>query len=322
MQLDVFFYEAFEEEAAEIKKHLPPGLKAAFTAATIQEQHDPAPPARLISIRTQSVIPPDWAGRLAGVVTRSTGYDHLSAYRNMNRPDLPCGYLPEYCARAVAEQAILMAMALLRKLPAQARQFNDFNRDGLTGREVRGKTLLVVGVGNIGGEVGNIGGALGMRVLGVDIVRRRDNLLYVSIEEGLPEADVVVCAMNLTADNRGYFSRARWQRIKSGAVFVNIARGEMSPVSDLIQALDEGLLAGVALDVYDEESRLAVALRSGVTEDKALRDIQDLSTRPNVLLPPHNAFNTHESVERKSRQTVEQVRHFLDQGRFLWPLPE
>ncbi len=320
---DVFFYEAFEEEAEALRRCLGTGVTAGFTQKTIQEQADAAPPAALISIRTQSKIPPAWAAQLGGILTRSTGYDHVRAYLQAAGRDIPCGYLPKYCARAVAEQAALFWMALLRKLPRQLRQFTDFHRDGVTGWECEHKTLLVVGVGTIGIEVVRVGRGLGMEVLGVDIVRRHTSVPYVEIEDGLARADVVVCSMNLTPANQGYFNRERFHRFKPGAVFINIARGEMSPARDLLAAVDEGRLGGVGLDVYENESALAVALRAGQPpDDAAALATLELAARPNVLLTPHNAFNTVESVGRKAEQSVEQIRHFLENQRFVWPLPE
>lgn len=319
---DVFFYEAFEEEADRLRRFLAPGLQAGFTHKTIQEEGPAEPPARLISIRTQSEVPLAWAPKMAALLARTTGYDHVKAYREQAGGTLAVGYLPKYCARAVAEQAMLLWMALLRKLPAQVLQFERFNRDGLTGRECEKKTLLVVGVGNIGGEVARIGEGLGMNALGVDIVRRHAGVNYVGPEEGLACADVIVCAMNLTPVNRGYFAYDRLKRAKPGAAFVNIARGEMSPAADLLRALDEGFLAGIALDVFDYESTLAVALRGGQpVRDPAGLALLELKNRPNVIFTPHNAFNTVESVERKAQQTMDQIRHFLDTGSFLWPVP-
>lgn len=322
-ELDVFFYEAFEEEESALRRLLPPGLRAGFVPSTIQEHGDPNPPAPIISIRTQSEIPPAWAPALKAIIARTTGYDHLVAYRDKTGSRLPCGHLPKYCSRAVAEQAMLLWMSLLRRLPDQIEHFKSFDRDGLTGFECEGRNLLVVGVGNIGSEIVRIGTGLGMKVLGVDVVRRHTSVSYVSIEEGLPGADIVACSMNLTPSNARYFNRDRFRLFRKGSLFVNVARGEMSPPADILQALDEGILAGAGLDVYDKESALAVSLRAGKpSDDPAVRAVLELAKRPNVVLTPHNAFNTHESVERKSRQTMEQIAHFREHGAFLWQAPD
>jgi D-lactate dehydrogenase len=320
--VDVFFYEAFEEETAALKRHLGTRIKAGFDSGTIQETGSDSPRARVVSIRTQSVIPQAWAGSIDGILTRSSGYDHVEAYLKGCGMFIPCGYLPRYCRRAVAEQAAMLWLALLRKLPDQMASFSRFNRDGLTGSECEGGRLLVVGVGNIGLEVVRIGRSLGMEVLGVDIVQRHESVSYVSIDEGLRLADVVICAMNLTDDNRGYFDHDLLKTAKPGMIFVNIARGELSPSAGLARLLDEGVLGGVGLDVYNQESLLAGHLRDGcAAEDGEVRATLELARRPNVILTPHNAFNTREAVENKAVQSVQQVRCFLAEGRFKWPVP-
>lgn len=301
--MDVFFYEAFAEEVEALRACLPATIRAGFAAATIQETGQRQPPARLISIRTQSRVPPGWD--LVGIVSRTTGYDHLTGLK------IPCGYLPLYCARAVAEQALLLWLALLRKLPQQITQFARFDRDGLTGGECAGRKLLVVGAGHIGSEIVAIGRALGMEVRRVDILPERADI---SIEAGLPWAEIIVCAMNLTADNAGYFDYRRLKQARRGALFINIARGELSPTADLARLLDEGHLGGVALDVYDREAEVAVELRAG-------RATFPLAGRPNVMLTPHNAFNTREALARKAEQTARQVEQFLRSGRMPWPVP-
>jgi D-lactate dehydrogenase len=180
--LDVFIYITFTEEAESLVQYMPDSIEVGFTWKTIQECGHKRPPASVISIRTQSWIPGPWAKDLSAILTRSTGYDHILTFLQKSSIDLPCGHLPPYCSRSVAEQAMLMWMALMRKLSFQVANFSRFNRDGLTGNECEKKTLLVVGVGNIGYEFVRIGKGLGMMVLGVDIVQRHDTVDYVSIE--------------------------------------------------------------------------------------------------------------------------------------------
>ena len=321
---ELFFFEAFEEEAGELGRFLPDDVNAGFTAATIQEEGSTEPSSRIISIRTQSKIPTDWLPRLDAILTRSTGYDHLLWIRESGTPGPKLGHLPLYCARAVAEQAMMFWMALLRRLPTQQIAFRTFHRDGLTGREARGRRLAVIGVGQIGIEVVDIGRSLGMDVVGVDLVEKHADVAYASAEDALSGADVVVAAMNLTEKNRGYFTRDLLGKCARGAVFVNVSRGELSPPSILLDLLKEGHLAGVGLDVYDCESQLAVALRQGTSLDDAnptMRAILEMSDREDVIMTPHNAFNTHEAVVRKSRQSMEQFLHLREHGEFLWPVP-
>lgn len=320
---DVFFYEAFAEEAEAIRNYMPAGLEAGFAWQTIQESGHPAPGAPIISIRTQSVIPLGWASALTAILARSTGYDHLRRFLAETDAALPCGYLPLYCSRAVAEQAMLLWLALLRKLPRQARQFADFHRDGLTGYECLGKRLLVVGVGNIGSEIVKLGQALGMQVRGADLVEKYDFVAYSTIAASLPWADVIVCAMNLTRENEGYFNAQLLGQAKPGALFINIARGELAPSAGLLALLEQGTLGGVGLDVYNHESELAVTLRAGRSSaDPEIAAALALAERDDVILTPHNAFNTAESVSRKAAQSVEAISGFLEQAKFAWPVPE
>ena len=105
---------------------------------------------------------------------------------------------------------------------------------------------------------------------------------------------------------------------------VNIARGEFTPAAVLEEALTAGALSGVALDVFHEEAILAPALRSAqlapLTADN--HALLRLSKRPDVLLTPHNAFNTTEAVQRKAEQSIQALCHFRTHGHFLWPAPE
>jgi D-lactate dehydrogenase len=318
----VFFYETFEEERQAIQKYLPNHITAGFTDKTVHESSHSIPPSAIISVRTQSHIPASWAPNLTAILTRSAGYNHLIAYNKKISSKLKYGYLPLYCSRAVAEQAMMLWMALLRKLPVQTQQFHQFNRDGLTGYECAEKNLLVVGVGNIGYEIVKIGRGLAMQVNAVELVEKYKDVHYLSLEKGLANADIIVAAMNLTDENRGYFNMELFKKVKPGAVFINIARGELSPLADLKEALNKGLLSGVALDVFADEGVLGANLRGA--ENFHYQDyeiLQNLKKRSNVILTPHNAFNTAESVQRKSKQSIEQIDALISNGEFLWPAP-
>ena len=325
--VQVWFYEAFEEEANALRALLPDGVRAGFCAETIQEArktlgHD-GPPAPVVSVRTQSQVPADWEGRFEALLSRSTGYDHLTRLRSEWNTPPALGYLPKYCAVSVAEQAVLLMLALLRRMPRQLRQMGHFERDGLTGREARERTLAVFGVGEIGIEVLKLGHGLGMTVLGVDIDPWRAGVPYVSPDEAFERADVVVCAMDLRPENRGYFGPEQVAALRPGAVFVNISRGELSPTPVLLAALERGHLFGVGLDVYDEEKDLAHALRGeGQVVTESARAALELLHRDDAILTPHNAFNTEEAVQRKSADSVTQVTAWLSDGAFVWNAPQ
>lgn len=317
--MDVFFFEAFEEEAASLKFYLQDKAHAGYSWKSIQEYGAKEPPAPIISVRTQSAIPESWAPKLKAIISRSTGYDHLRSYLQKTGGDLRCGYLPLYCHRSVAEQGLLMMMSLARRLFRQVDHFNTFLRDNLTGMELEGKTLLVTGVGNIGYEMVKIGKGLNMRVLGVDLDESRKDVSYVNIEAGLAEADFCVCAMDLTDANHGYFNENLLTHAKKGMIFINVSRGELSPSAILLKLLKAGQLGGVGLDVYNEEKALASALREdGPKSHPEVQAVLELMKHPQAICTPHNAFNTEESVARKSEQSIQQLLHFQEKGKFIW----
>ncbi len=321
--MDVFFYEAFDEEAKKIKSHMPSDITAGYTWKTIQEYGATTPPAKLISIRTQSAIPAAWSKEINGILSRSTGYDHLKQYQKATGFDMPMGHLPLYSHRAVAEQALMLMLALARKLQMQIKNFDTFHRDGITGAELLNKNLAVVGVGNIGSQLVSISQALGMNIYPVDIDHKFPDFKYYDPSEAIAKADFIVCAMNLTEHNEGYFDYKTLKKAPKGAVFVNISRGELSVSEDLLSLLKEDHLGGIGMDVYEEEKELAVSLRSNkASSNPKVKAIQELKEHEQVILTPHNAFNTKEAVERKAEQSVQQTIQFLENGTFMWRVPE
>ena len=139
MKYSAAFYEAFEEEEKALKSFLPSGYDYFFTWKTIQEEHGKSgkPYSNIISTRTQSKIPDEWSGELTGIITRSTGYDHIRDYLSRNSAKIAAAYLPDYAARAVAEHAMMLWTCLLRKSQALKIAFETFHRDSLTGREIK-----------------------------------------------------------------------------------------------------------------------------------------------------------------------------------------
>ena len=253
-------------------------------------------------------------------MTRSTGFDHLTTYREeTGAENIQYGYLPLYCNRAVAEQALTLWMALLRKLPKQMSQFQSFKRDGITGSETFAKNLLVVGIGNIGSEVVKIGQGLGMNVKGVDPVQKFDFVKYFNYEDVAPEADIIVAAMNLNSDNQNYFDYNRLKLAKKGSIFINIARGELSPLKDLLKLIKEKHLGGLGMDVYENEKLIGPAMRGEIDSSSTeLKTLKKLAAFDNVIFTPHNAFNTMEAVDRKSEQSIQQLAELKQNGNFIW----
>jgi D-lactate dehydrogenase len=181
--------------------------------------------------------------------------------------------------------------------------------------EAKGRKALVVGVGNIGKEIVDIVKGLGMEVRGVDIVRRKKGLKYVGLKEGVAWAEVVFCALPLTNKTVGLLGHGLLSQAKRRPILVNIARGEITPFQDLIRLMEGKILAGLALDVYPEESLLAESLRS-LCDSPPVEAAHHLKSFENVIFTPHNAFNTAEALLAKCQQTVIAVEMFLRKGKF------
>ena len=163
-------------------------------------------------------------------------------------------------------------------------------------------TALIVGVGGIGGEAARLAEAFGMRVIGID-ARRRDAPPGVVKLDGpealdalLPEADFVILTVPHTPETEGFMGRARFQRMKRTAFFINIGRGMTTRLDDLVAALRAGEIAGAALDVFEQEP---------------LPADHPLWTTPNVLITPHTAGHGPYLDERRYAILLDNCRRFL-----------
>src|SRR5665213_1263061 len=162
-------------------------------------------------------------------------------------------------------------------------------------------TALIVGVGGIGSEIARLAAAFGMRVVGID-ERRTDKPEGVAelhradaLDGLLPRADFVILTVPHTPETEGFMHRARFQRMKRSAFFINIGRGMTTRLDDLVAALDAKEIAGAALDVYEIEPLPAT---------------HPLWTTPNVLLTPHTAGHGPYLDERRFEVLLDNARRF------------
>jgi phosphoglycerate dehydrogenase-like enzyme len=163
-------------------------------------------------------------------------------------------------------------------------------------------TALIVGVGGIGAEAARLAAAFGLHVIGVD-ARRRDRPPGVAELHGpdtldtlLPRADFVILTVPHTPATEGFMHRARFQRMKRSAFFINIGRGMTTRLDDLVQALRAGEIAGAGLDVFEQEP-----LPAG----------HPLWTMPGVLITPHTAGYGPYLDERRFEILLDNCRRFL-----------
>ncbi len=257
------------------------------------------------------------------IVTRSTGYDHIDNQAASARGIVVCN-VPSYGERTVAEYTFALLLAVSRRLyPALLRVHaeSSFHTEGLTGFDLAGKTLGVIGTGRIGCHVIEMAKGFAMHVVAYDPFPREGleeqmGMRYVSLDELLKTSDVITLHAPYMASTHHLLHSGNMPHIKRGAVLINTARGSLVETTALVAALDSGQLAGAGLDVLEEEQFLGAesALLSGKSETAKMETVladHQLLHYPNVLVSPHNAFNTIEARERILDTTVQNIHAFV-----------
>lgn len=262
--------------------------------------------------------------KLKFLTTRSTGFDHLDLVACKQR-GIQTAYVPGYGNNTVAEFAFGLILNLTRKLyPAinQIKEAESFSLKGLRGIDLKGRTIGIIGTGRIGKEAISIAKGFGMNVLAFDTFpdaafAKTAGITYVLLEELLKNADVVSIHAPYTKETRYLINQNNIRLMKKGAYLVNTARGGIVETDALVQALQEGILAGAGMDVLEEEGDTKdemTFLREGNLQEKKLKTLLEnhvLMKMPNVLITPHNAFNTQEALERILTTTMQNIGGFI-----------
>ncbi|MGE5537069.1 MAG: NAD(P)-dependent oxidoreductase [Gemmatimonas sp.] len=253
------------------------------------------------------------------IATRSTGYDHIDATACRAR-GIAVANVPEYGTKTVAEHTFALLLAVARHLPEAVgrTRSGSFVADGLEGFDLAGRTLGVIGTGNIGRHVIRVAKAFDMEVLAYDVVQEPRlattlGFRYMSLPALLAQADVISVHVPATPKTVGLLSHLEFERMKPGVVIINTARGSVIDSQALIGALRSGKVAGAGLDVlpdealFRDEARLAAAGRLDPAKRAVLRANRILCEMPNVVVTPHSAFLTVEAMRRIVACTIENI---------------
>jgi D-lactate dehydrogenase len=231
--------------------------------------------------------------------------------------------VPAYSPHAVAEHAVALLLTLNRKIHRafnRVRELN-FSLNGLVGFDLCGKIAGIVGTGQIGRVTAQILRGFGMRILAYDPFPNREwasqhGVEYVeSVPDLLRNSDVISLHTPLTAETRYLISADTIPLIRPGSILLNVSRGALVDTGALIDALKSGRLAGVGLDVYEEEEGIFFEdLSNCVLHDD---ELARLLTFPNVLITSHQAFLTHEALSEIAGTTVANISALASQESFV-----
>ncbi|WP_414642263.1 phosphoglycerate dehydrogenase [Brevundimonas sp.] len=210
--------------------------------------------------------------------------------------------------RSVVELAVGLTIALMRDVAdkSAAMHRGEWNKSATGSRELRGKTLGIVGYGAIGSQLSVLAEGLGMRVVFHDLTERLalgNARRMASLDALLAEADVVSLHVDGRADNAALIDAARLSKMKPGALLVNLSRGHVVDIGALAQALGAGRIGGAAIDVFPDEPAT-----NADPFDSPLRGL------PNVILTPHIGGSTEEAQEAIGEFAAERLLAYLNRG--------
>ena len=212
---------------------------------------------------------------------------------------------PQGNAAAAAEMAIALMFALARKVPQAAESMRQgiWEKKKFMGVEIAGKTLGVIGLGNIGRQAAERGVGLKMSVIGYDPIVKSETGLpagvkLASLDDVITKSDFITLHVPLTTETKDLFNAATFARMKKGSFLINCARGGIVNEADVLEALKSGQLAGAALDVFGKEPP----------------EPAPLFAHENLIASPHLGASTREAQEKVAIELAEVFVGYLKDG--------
>lgn len=220
--------------------------------------------------------------------------------------------VPAYSPYAVAEHAVALILTLNRKIHKAYNRVREqnFSLQGLIGFDLHGKTVGVIGTGNIGQVFSKIMLGFGCRVLAFDLIANKDmeklGVEYMDVSSIFAEADIVSLHCPLNDSTRHLINAETLAIMKDGVMLVNTSRGGLVDTKAAINALKKGKLGSLAIDVYEQEEKLFFRDHGGdIIQDDT---IQRLMSFPNVIVTAHQAFFTHEALTQIVEITLNNIK--------------
>ena len=258
------------------------------------------------------------------IATRGTGFDHINIEECKKRKIVVCN-VPTYGENTVAEHTFALILNLTRKIHKAWERTRklDFSQKGLRGIDLHGKTLGVIGAGNIGKHVIRIAKGFEMNAIAFDVFKnnrleRKLGFKYVPFDYLLKNSDIISLHCPYNKKTHHLVNKNNIKKIKKGALLINTSRGGLVETSALVNALDSGILNGAGLDVLEDECLVKedaqVMSKHFPTKCDMKIILQDhiLAKKDNVIITPHNAFNSVEALQRILDTTVKNIKCFLN----------
>src|SRR3989344_4149861 len=260
--------------------------------------------------------------KLKFITTMSTGFDHIDI-EECKRRNIVVSTVPSYGENTVAEHTFALIFAISRRIIESHERVREgnFSPTGLTGFDLFGKTLGVIGVGNIGRHVVRIAKGVGMEVLGYEKhenpkVAEQLGFRFVTMDELLSQSDIITVHVPYNQETHHMLHQDAFSKMKNGVIIINTARGAIIDTAALVGAIQSGRVAAAGLDVLEEESMIReeqeLLHKEFPIEDlKTVLENHMLLNNPKVVITPHNAFNSREALMRILRITEENINGFL-----------
>lgn len=245
------------------------------------------------------------------IALRSAGYNNVDVRYAFGR--IHVVHVPAYSPYAVAEHAMALLLTSVRRIHKaynRTREFN-FSLNGLTGFDLHGKTVGVIGTGRIGRIFIDICRGFGMNVIAYDQFPAKDSgIRYVALEELFRESDIISLHCPLTDETRHMINADSIAAMKKGVVIINTSRGGLVDAEALLEGIKRRVVGAACLDVYEEEADIFFEDRSGhILNDDLL---SRLISMPNVILTSHQAFLTEEALNNIAETTVNNILSYFE----------
>ena len=259
---------------------------------------------------TAGVIQKLAAGKTKIIALRCAGFNNVDIEAAKAAGIRVCR-VPAYSPEAVAEHAVAMLLTLNRKTHKAYNRVREqnFSLQGLLGFNLHGKTIGVIGPGNIGKAFCKIMLGFGCKVVAFDLIANKemesDGVVYQPLMDVL-KADIISLHCPLNEQTKHLINKDTIALMKPGVVLINTSRGGLINTHDTIKALKSGQISALGIDVYEQEEKLFFRnLSEDIIQDD---EIQRLMSFPNVLITAHQAFFTQEAMEQIATTTLNNIQ--------------